>query len=225
MYGTQRATPYGYSLWEFSVYKSNFVASSAGNSTVTAEKAFDNDSQTRWSSAFSDPQWTYADLGSTKPIKRISLDWETAYGKSYTLQTSSDAVNWTTIYTTTSGDGGTDDITGLNASGRYVRMYGTERGTPWGYSLWEFNIYGSDSIITSYEYDKDNRPLKTILNNLKSSTNQYDPLGRITQTTVDTTTPYITTYSYLAGLNGSTTAKVGIWNFWYMSVDSLCVGQ
>ena len=136
------------------------------------------------------------------------MDWETAYGKSYDLQTSNDAVNWTTIYTTTSGDGGTDDITGLNASGRYVRMYGTQRGTPYGYSLWEFNIYGSDSIITSYEYDKDNRPVKTILNNLKSSSNLYDPLGRITQTTVDTTTPYITTYSYLAGLNGSTTAKV-----------------
>jgi len=209
IYCTERATPYGYSLWEFSVYKSNFVASSAAISSVTADKAFDNDPQTRWSSVFSDPQWIYADLGSTKPIKRISLDWEAAYGKSYSIQTSNDAVNWTTIYSTTSGDGGIDDITGLNASGRYVRMYGTQRGTSYGYSLWEFKIYGSDSIVTSYEYDKDNRPTKTILNNLRSSTNLYDPLGRITKTTVDTTNPYITTYSYLAGLNGSTTVKLG----------------
>jgi len=26
--------------------------------------------------------------------------------------------------------------------GRYVRVTGTERGTPWGYSLWEFGVYG-----------------------------------------------------------------------------------
>jgi len=209
MYGTQRATSYGYSLWEFSVYKSNFVASSQEASSVSADKAFDNNPQTRWSSQYSDPQWIYADLGSTKTIKRISLDWEAAYGKSYDIQTSNDAVNWTTIYSTTSGDGGTDDITGLNASARYVRMYGKLRGTSYGYSLWEFNIYGSDSIITQYEYDRDNRPVKTILNNLKSVSNKYDALGRVEKTTVDTSTPYITSYNYLAGIStGSTTAKV-----------------
>ncbi|MHB8125643.1 MAG: discoidin domain-containing protein [Desulfitobacteriaceae bacterium] len=92
MYGTQRATPYGYSLWEFSVYKGNCLASSAGNPSVSAEKAFDNDSQTRWSSAYSDPQWIYVNLGATKPIKRVSLDCEAAYGRSYNIQTSSDAV-------------------------------------------------------------------------------------------------------------------------------------
>ncbi len=73
----------------------------------SSEKAFDNDAQTRWSSLYSDPQWIYVDLGSTKPIKRVSLDWETAYGRSYNIQTSNDAVNWTTIYSTTTGDGGT----------------------------------------------------------------------------------------------------------------------
>jgi hypothetical protein len=71
-------------------------------------------------------------------------------------------------------------------------MNGTERGTSYGYSLWEFNVYGSDSLITRYEYDQDNRPLKTILNNLRSQTNSYDILGRIYQITTDTTTPYTT---------------------------------
>ena len=31
------------------------------------------------------------------------MDWEAAYGKSYEIQTSNDAVSWTTIYSTTSG--------------------------------------------------------------------------------------------------------------------------
>ncbi|MFG2042432.1 chitosanase [Dactylosporangium sp. NPDC048998] len=35
--------------------------------------------------------------------------------------------------------------TGLSGSGRYVRLYGTGRGTKWGYSLYEFEVYGSGS--------------------------------------------------------------------------------
>jgi hypothetical protein len=56
---------------------------------------------------------------------------------------SNDDTNWTTIRTVTGGDGGVDDLTGLSGSGRYVRINGTRRGTQWGYSLWEFEVYGS----------------------------------------------------------------------------------
>ncbi|WP_209439596.1 glycoside hydrolase family 64 protein, partial [Kitasatospora phosalacinea] len=43
---------------------------------------------------------------------------------------------------TTTGTGGTQtlDVTG---TGRYVRMYGTARTTQYGYSLWEFQVYGA----------------------------------------------------------------------------------
>ena len=33
---------------------------------------------------------------------------------------------------------GREKVTG---TARYVRMSGTERGTAWGYSLWEFKVY------------------------------------------------------------------------------------
>jgi beta-glucosidase len=29
----------------------------------------------------------------------------------------------------------------VTGTGRYVRMYGTVRGTQYGYSLWEFQVY------------------------------------------------------------------------------------
>jgi hypothetical protein len=80
-------------------------------------------------------------LGSTFTISRVLLNWEAAYGKGYAIQTSNDAVNWTTIFTTTTGNGGIDDLTGLAGSGRYVRMNGANRATHYGYSLWEFEIY------------------------------------------------------------------------------------
>jgi len=121
------------------------TASSVEATGVEAAKAVDGNTTTRWSSLYSDPQWIYVDLGSTQSICRVRLNWETAYGKSYQIQTSNDASNWTPIYSTSTGDGGIDDLTGLSGSGRYVRMHGTVRGTIYGYSLWEFDIYTGSS--------------------------------------------------------------------------------
>ncbi|MDH3646751.1 MAG: discoidin domain-containing protein, partial [Gammaproteobacteria bacterium] len=94
-------------------------------------------------SQFSDPQWIYVDLGSVYAISRVVLKWESAFGKTYEIQVSDDAMSWTTVFTEPNGNGGVDDITFSPASGRYVRMYGTQRGTAWGYSLFEFEVYGS----------------------------------------------------------------------------------
>jgi hypothetical protein len=100
-----------------------------------------NATTTRWSSAFSDPQWIRVDLGQTYSISRVRLVWEAAYGSAYQIQTSPDGNTWTTIRSVTGGDGGVDDLTGLSGSGRYVRLYATTRATAWGYSLFEFEVY------------------------------------------------------------------------------------
>ena len=123
------------------------------NKTVVASSVFapqyggafavDGNLSTRWSSEFSDPQWIYVDLGQSYDVTRVVLRWETAYGADYLVQISNDASTWTTMRTVTNGVGGVDDLTGLSGSGRYVRMYGTRRGTQWGYSLWEFEVYGT----------------------------------------------------------------------------------
>ncbi|GAB3938571.1 hypothetical protein GCM10027614_18900 [Micromonospora vulcania] len=82
------------------------------------------------------------DLGASYAINRVKLTWEAAYGSGYQIQTSPDGVNFTTIRTVTGGDGGVDDLTGLTGTGRYIRLNGTARGTAWGYSLFEFEVYG-----------------------------------------------------------------------------------
>src|SRR5581483_4086170 len=65
-----------------------------------------------------------------------------AYGKSFQIQVSNDAATWTSIFTTTTGTGGVQTLN-VTGTGRYVRMYGTARGTQYGYSLWEFQVFGS----------------------------------------------------------------------------------
>ncbi|WP_037709218.1 glycosyl hydrolase family 8 [Streptomyces griseus] len=105
--------------------------------------AVDGSATTRWASQEGvDPQWLRIDLGSNHTLSRVKLNWEAAYAKTYRIQTSADGSAWTDVYSTTTGDGAVDDLT-LSGSGRYVRMYGTGRGTAYGYSLWEFEVYGS----------------------------------------------------------------------------------
>src|SRR5450755_4424550 len=156
MYGTARGTPYGYSLYEFGVYgtiggggscgttnaalNQPATASSQENGGTPASAAFDGNTGTRWSSAFSDPQWIQVDLGSSQTICQVTLNWETAYGKAFQIQTSPDGTNWTSIFSTTTGTGGVQALT-VSGSGRYVRMFGTARGTQFGYSLWEFSVF------------------------------------------------------------------------------------
>jgi beta-galactosidase len=119
------------------------TVSSVENASYAGSNAVDGNGGTRWSSAFSDPQWIYVDLQATYDISRVKLNWEPAYAKSYQIQVSSNAVNWATIYSTTTGGGGIEDLTGLSGTGRYVRMYGTVRATAYGYSLWELEVYGT----------------------------------------------------------------------------------
>ncbi len=160
MYGTARATQWGYSLWEFQVYGSigastgcgttdaalghPATASSLENASFPASNAVDGNTGTRWSSAFSDPQWLQVDLGSAQSICGVTLNWEAAYATAFQIQTSNDAANWTSIYSTTTGTGGTQNLS-VSGSGRYIRMYGTTRATPYGYSLWEFQVFTSGS--------------------------------------------------------------------------------
>jgi F5/8 type C domain/Beta-propeller repeat len=156
--GTRRGTEWGYSLWELEVYGApetppladlarhhTAVASSVafGSSSYLAANAVDGDLSTRWSSEFSDDQWIYVDLTDVYDISEVILRWETAFGADYQVQVSDDASNWTTIGSVTNGDGGVDDLTGLSRAGRYVRVLGTRRGTPWGYSLWSLEVYGN----------------------------------------------------------------------------------
>ncbi|MDX6313562.1 MAG: hypothetical protein QOF44_3026, partial [Streptomyces sp.] len=109
------------------------TASSVEAVGTPASAAVDGSTTTRWSSAFSDPQWLQVDLGATATISQVVLNWEAAYGTAFQIQTSTNGTSWTSIYSTTTGTGGVQTLN-VTGSGRYVRMYGTARATPYGYS-------------------------------------------------------------------------------------------
>jgi hypothetical protein len=152
--GIHRGTEWGYSLWSFEVYGDAAplsadralhrpaVSSSDFSASFAAALAVDGDPSTRWSSAFSDPQWIYVDLGQPFILHSVQLVWEAAFGADFQIQISNDATNWTTAASITGNTGGTNDLA-ISGTARYVRVYGTRRGTEWGYSLWSFEVYGA----------------------------------------------------------------------------------
>ncbi|HEX2290822.1 MAG TPA: discoidin domain-containing protein, partial [Pseudonocardiaceae bacterium] len=119
------------------------TASSTEHAGTPASAAVDGNTGTRWSSAFTDPQWIRVDLGSAQTICRVTLTWETAYARAFQIQVSGNGTDWTTIFSTTTATGGTQQLS-VTGSGRYVRMNGTVRATGWGYSLWELSVNTDD---------------------------------------------------------------------------------
>src|SRR6202049_1368458 len=97
------------------------TASSVENAGFPASNAVDGNTGTRWSSAFSDPQWLQVDLGSSQAICQVTLQWEAAYATAFQIQTSPDGSTWTPIYSTTTGTGGTQTLN-VSGTGRYIRM-------------------------------------------------------------------------------------------------------
>ncbi|MFE5677407.1 discoidin domain-containing protein [Streptomyces erythrochromogenes] len=118
------------------------TASSTEGAGTPAAAAVDGDNGTRWSSQFADPQWIQVDLGAPARLSQVVLRWETAHARAYRIELSTNGTDWTTAHSTAAGPGGvqTLDITG---TARHVRVYGTQRATAWGYSLWEFQVYGT----------------------------------------------------------------------------------
>ena len=113
------------------------------NLSFVASHAVDGKRGTRWSSQFNDPQWIAVDLGDTYTLEAVRLVWEAAYGKEYAIQVSEDARTWKTVYVSEIGTGGIEEVTlPTGIIGRHVRMYGTARATSYGYSLYEFEVYG-----------------------------------------------------------------------------------
>ena len=125
------------------VGKTVTASSTATRESVTyrAGGAVDGNPRTRWSSEFSDPQWIAVDLGGETKISRVKLLWEGAYGKAYRIEVSADGKAWKEVHKTDKGNGGTDEIRFAPTSARWVRMSGTKRGTQFGYSLWEFQVF------------------------------------------------------------------------------------
>jgi acyl-homoserine lactone acylase PvdQ len=117
-----------------SSYERGLFSSPPGN-------AIDGNLTTRWASDWSDNQSITVDLRSVRSVSRVVLKWEGAFGSAYRIQVSGDGSSWREVWSTSAGDGGADMAAFAATDARYVRMQGVARGTRYGYSLYEFEVY------------------------------------------------------------------------------------
>ncbi|GJL61561.1 MAG: hypothetical protein NPIRA04_02150 [Nitrospirales bacterium] len=122
-------------------------ASSIQSEEFKPDYLADGDTETRWSSQPKDQEWVLVDLGNVVMMTGFTLHWEHAYSSQYSLQVSTDAQEWTTVYVNNASDGQMDDIYIRPVSGRYVRLETRARATGWGHSLWEFDVKGTDDLV------------------------------------------------------------------------------
>ena len=158
-----------------------FTDPNDGNKTYQSLLAFDgkgtnetvDGKQSRWVSLRTkdDPtatsQWIYVDLEADYDISKVVLNWEGNGAKEYKVQISNDGQNWTDISHITDGKGGIDELTYKNTTGRYVRMLGIEPGGIYGYSLWEFEVYG-EAVL-----EPENPNVNLALNKSSNASSEY----------------------------------------------------
>lgn len=136
-----------------SVLVSQGKTATASTALQAASLAVDGDAGTRWESNHGvDPSWIMVDLGSTKNLTQVVIDWEAANASDYLIQGSNDGLGWTTLKSVTGGTfGNRTDSYGVSGSYRYVRIYATARsvGNNWGYSIYELKIYAQSASSSS----------------------------------------------------------------------------
>jgi len=111
-----------------------------------ASNANDGNFNTAWASAFGQQNAVItADLGSPKVISAVKLYWDWVFfAKNYTIEVSSDNLNWATVATAANENGQIDlykNWQGVTA--RYVRLHLTQPNVGW-YRLGEFEVYTND---------------------------------------------------------------------------------
>ncbi|WP_261177594.1 discoidin domain-containing protein [Anaerobacillus sp. CMMVII] len=121
-----------------------YASSHDGN---VPENTIDGDLGTRWS-ANGDGEWIKYDLGSIQTLSHIKLAWHNGHTRQtfFSIEVSTDNVNWTPILTNGASSGHTSDFEAYeleNIHGRYVKLIGHGNSSSTWNSLSETAIYGT----------------------------------------------------------------------------------
>lgn len=120
------------------------VTTTVDPTTYPAQYAVDGNRLTKWWSVYNGfSQTAVVDLGSVYNIEKISIQWAEGFAQKYDLEVSNDSIGWTKIKSITDNTVLLNEHEALPAYGRYVKMLGLGRGNGLGYTIAEFEIYGS----------------------------------------------------------------------------------
>ena len=104
------------------------TVSSYQDTAHTGPMAVDGSASTLWQSKQAKgkntlaSEWIEVDLGTSQNISQVNLSWDAYYATNYTIQVSNDHTSWSTVFSTSKGDGAADTVTFSSIQARYVRI-------------------------------------------------------------------------------------------------------
>jgi hypothetical protein len=103
--------------------------------------ATDGSPVTRWASGRERAPWLAVDLGQSRPVQRVRVEWGQDHGTAYAVEVSDDGVVWRTVAERTGRDrAGWDELGFPATTARHVRLRGREREST-RYSVWSLQVY------------------------------------------------------------------------------------
>lgn len=137
----------------------NFVTPSlqtqqSENTTVDASQAIDGDAGTMWAATVDGTQnynaWMVVDLGSELDVNGCYLHWEGATSAEYTVEVSTDGVEYTPVFSYASDVNMQDRydwvFDGKSHKARFVKIHSTKANTQWGVKLKELQIFAEGTL-------------------------------------------------------------------------------
>lgn len=118
------------------------TSSSVESSLLAAGRATDGLPTTRWSSLAANGQWWQVDLGRSRKVSDVAIDWETAYASRYQILTSTDGVSFSPAADVSATSAGTKTTSFTARDARFVRILAVTRATAWGVSFWDVRVRG-----------------------------------------------------------------------------------
>jgi beta-galactosidase len=220
----------------------------SGTNCLGPENAVDGSLTTRWGSATAgapptppvagvDPSWLQVDLGSVLGFNTVIINWENAYAAQYQIQYTSEDPStnptWNVAYTNSSGAGGTETLNFPTVQARYIRMYGTQRATQYGYSIYEFQVYNVPQCGGPNErYTVNSSNSSLVLDNLTGLTwtrtietdtatgSQFTGVSAAAYcASINMRLPTQAEALGISGNNDAACAVLGTWSTWTSTVD------
>ncbi len=103
-------------------------------------KGIDGIADSRWASVYADEQWYEVRLPEPLEFNQIVFDWESAYGRQYSVLIANNNEDWEEVAVVTDGRGGVETVTFSSVTADRVRIELHRRGTQYGYSFHELQL-------------------------------------------------------------------------------------
>lgn len=116
-----------------------------GDGHVTGVTGASASNESRWNSSGSSSDFLMVDLGESRKIHKVVIDWAAnLYAASYKIQVSADGENWTEVKSVTGNTSALTTDTFDQVAARYVKMQGVQFKSGSGeYGIFEMKVYGS----------------------------------------------------------------------------------